>query len=93
VGGLGWLGLILIGVLVWRGVFSAARDAARFVDDPKSEAARGSMTQVKTRLRQLIRRATRGGRMVIFVDDLERCRAARAVEILRSPASCYLTAV
>jgi hypothetical protein len=81
IGGLGWLGLLWIGALVWRGVFSAARDAAQFVDDPRSEAARGSMSQVKNQLGRLIKQATRGGRMVIFVDDLERCHAARAVEI------------
>jgi hypothetical protein len=81
IGAIGWLGAIWIGALVWRGVFSAARDAARFVDDPKSEAASGSMSQVKSQLGRLICQATRGGRMVIFVDDLERCRAARAVEV------------
>jgi KAP family P-loop domain len=81
IGAIGWLGALWIGALVWRGVFSAARDAARFVDDPASEAAKGSMSQVKSQLGRLIGQATRGGRMVIFVDDLERCRAARAVEV------------
>jgi hypothetical protein len=81
IGGLGWLGVLWLGVLVWRAVFSAARDAARFIDDPRSEAARGSIAQVRDQLGKLIKQATRGGRMVIFVDDLERCRPARAVEI------------
>ncbi len=81
VSGLGWLGLAWLGVLVWRGVFSVARDAARFVDQPGSEAAHGSMANVKEQLGRLISQATRGGRLVIFVDDLERCHAERAVEV------------
>jgi hypothetical protein len=81
VSGLGWFGALLLIALVWRRVLPAARDAAQFVDDPRSEAAKGSMAQVKDQLGHLIRQATRGGRLVIFVDDLERCRPARAVEV------------
>lgn len=72
--------LWLVG-LVWGTLYKAGRNATRFIDDPGSEAARGAMVEVKTQLGKLIRQATRGGRMVIFVDDLERCRAAHAVEV------------
>lgn len=79
VGGAG--SLLWLGLMTWRGLFSTASNAARFVDDPASEAARGSMSEVKEQLGRLIDQATRGGRLLIFVDDLDRCRASRAVEI------------
>jgi hypothetical protein len=82
VGGAGWLAALLVVVVLWRHMFAAAKNAARFVDDPQSEAARGSMAQVQAQLGRLIKHATRSkGRIVIFVDDLERCRPARAVEV------------
>jgi len=89
--GLGSVGLIaiLVGVL-WPRVFSAAEHAARFIDDPGSEAARGSMAQVKDQLGGLVAQATQGGRFVLFVDDLERCRPARAVEVCE--VACQLLA-
>lgn len=80
--GLGSVGVLALAVvLLWPRVMSAAEHAARFVDDPGSEAARGSMAQVREQLGRLIAQATRRGRFVIFVDDLERCRPARAVEV------------
>lgn len=81
VGGLGWLGVLWIAALLWPMLFAAGKDAARFLDDPRSEAAKGLMSQVGDQLGDLIRRGQRGGRMVIFVDDLERCPARRAVEV------------
>jgi hypothetical protein len=81
ISGLGVLGFLWLVALVWGFVYRAARNAARFVDEPGSEAARGSMAQVKAQLGELIEQATRGGRMVIFVDDLERCRPERAVQV------------
>jgi hypothetical protein len=81
VGGLGWLGAVWVVALIWRFLFSATRDAAKFIDDPGSEAAKGSMVEVKKQLGNLIRQARRGGRVVIFVDDLERCPQSRAVEV------------
>jgi KAP family P-loop domain len=63
-------------------VHSGMRSIARFIDDPGAEAARGSVDQVRDELGHLIRGATRGQRrFVIFVDDLERCRPPRAVEV------------
>jgi KAP family P-loop domain len=63
-------------------VFSGTQAVARFVKAPQEEAAHGSMASVRDQLGKLIRQATRGHcRFVIFVDDLERCRPPRAVEV------------
>jgi hypothetical protein len=63
-------------------VLSGTQAVARFIKDPQVEAAQGSMASVREQLGRLIRQATRGHRrFVIFVDDLERCRPPRAVEI------------
>jgi KAP family P-loop domain len=79
----GAIALFLAVVLaVWKYVLAAAERAARFIDDPHSEAARGSMKEVSEELGRLIRDATRGRRrLVVFVDDLERCRPPRALEV------------
>lgn len=66
---------------VWSKLFAIAQAAASFVDDPRSEAAKGSMLQVRDQLGKLIRQSARRRRLVIFVDDLERCRPPRAVEV------------
>jgi hypothetical protein len=80
--GIGTAGVIAVAVVVlWPRVFSAAEQAARFIDNPGSEAARGSMADVKEQIGRLIAEGTRGGRFVLFVDDLERCRPERAVEV------------
>lgn len=71
-----------IAATLWTRVFSVAQAAASFVDDPKSQAATGSMADVNRQLSQLVRSATRGRRkLVIFIDDLERCQLERAIEI------------
>ena len=67
-------------------VFRAARAVASYVGDPRAEAARGSMDDVSNQLGRLFKHATgrwrrRGRRVVIFVDDLERCKPPRAVEV------------
>ena len=92
--------IALVAFAVWRQLFAAAQAAARFVDDPKSEAATGSMRQVREQLGRLMQQATRNPgrvgewlkhsfpavaryvpryrterrRLVLVVDDLERCR-------------------
>jgi hypothetical protein len=64
---------------------------AAFVDDPRSAAATGSMTEVSDQLGQLIREAQDGvrrawrapqrPRFVVVVDDLERCQPPKAVDM------------
>jgi hypothetical protein len=76
------VGAAVLVVGLWPRVFSVAKQVAGFVDDPRSEAARGSMQQVSTQLGRLLRQATRGKRrFVIFVDDLERCSPSKALEV------------
>lgn len=71
-----------IGYAIWTKFFAIAQAAASFVDDPKSEAAKGSMSEVKEQVGKIVRQATSGNRrLVIFVDDLERCKPPRAVEV------------
>ncbi len=62
---------------------TVARSLSEFVRDPKSPASTGSMDRVRTQLGDLIQEATPvGSRFVVFVDDLERCRPPRSVDVL-----------
>jgi hypothetical protein len=70
-----------ISYALWSRVFAIAQAASSFVDDPRSEAAKGSMADVRRQLGRIIAQGTRDRRLVIFVDDLERCRPPRAVEV------------
>lgn len=79
--GAGALGVLFFALIVARRMFTTARAAARFLDDPRSAAASGSMSEVKAQFGRLIRHATHKGRLVIIVDDLERCSAERALEV------------
>jgi hypothetical protein len=80
-------GLTLIIILaalafVYPKIFSGTQAVARFINDPKSEAARGSIDSVTKQLGGLIASATRGNRrFVVFVEDLDRCRPPRAVDV------------
>lgn len=79
--GAGVLGVVFFALFIARRMFTTAREAARFLDDPRSAAARGTMTEVKYQFGRLIEHATHRGRLVIVVDDLERCAADRALEV------------
>ena len=79
--GAGALGVLFFALFVSRRMFTTAREAARFLDDPRSAAARGTMSEVKSQFGRLIRHATHTGRLVIIVDDLERCSSDRALEV------------
>ena len=80
-------GLTLIVILaalafIYPKIFSGTQAVARFINDPESEAARGSIDSVSKQLGGLIASATRGNRrFVVFVEDLERCRPPRAVDV------------
>ncbi|HVM46103.1 MAG TPA: P-loop NTPase fold protein, partial [Candidatus Thermoplasmatota archaeon] len=66
-------------------LWNAWKAVAEFVRDPEEIAGGGSMPKVRASLGRLIRQATaEGGRFVVFVDDLDRVRPPRAVELLET---------
>jgi hypothetical protein len=70
-------------LLLFPHLFTVARSVSDFVRDPKAPATTGSMEPVRTQLGDLIQQATpAGSRFVVFVDDLERCRPPRSVDVL-----------
>ena len=79
----GIVGVATLAMLLFQRLFATAKNAARFIDDPRSEATRGSMSDVKHQLGTLIRHATHDGRLVILIEDLDRCESTRALEVCR----------
>jgi KAP-like P-loop domain-containing protein len=77
------LPLLVVAVIVLaQRLTPSIQGIARWIDNPGSEAARGSMQDASRQLRRLINQALRGKRrFMIFVDNLERCRPPRAVEV------------
>jgi KAP family P-loop domain len=84
-GSAGSIALLVFGVFAaWSWLLAVAGKAARFVDAPRSEAALGSMQEVRDQLGGLIAQATRRKRrLVIFVDNLERCEPVHALDACR----------
>lgn len=83
------LGVTALTPLAWaqglRALAPFAQAVAKFVSDPKAAATTASMKEVSGELYQLIREATpKNSRFIIFVDDLERCRPPRAVDVLEA---------
>jgi hypothetical protein len=79
---LAWPVLAVTVILLAQRLAPSIHGVARWIDDPGSEAARGSMVDVNRQLGRLIKQALRGKRrLMIFVDNLERCRPPRAVEV------------
>ena len=61
----------------------ASTNLGSFVQSPDKAAEAGVIQSARTRLRQLIEQATRrGNRFVLFVDDLERCKPPRSVDVM-----------
>jgi hypothetical protein len=80
----GPMGLLALAVALTALVRRTAKIAdwlGAFVDDPRSAAARGTIAEVRRALGRIVRQAGRGRRIVIFVDDLERCPPSKAVEV------------
>ena len=79
---LAWPALALAVILLAQRLAPSIQGVARWIDDPRSEAALGSMADANRQLGCLIERALRGKRrLMIFVDNLERCRPPRALEV------------
>lgn len=79
---LAWPLLAVAVIVLAQGLAPSIQGVARWIDNPGSEAARGSMQDAKRQLGRLINQALRGKRrLMIFVDNLERCRPPRAVEV------------
>lgn len=66
-----------------RFVLPVAKAVGDFVRDPEAVAKTASMQEVREQLGKLIREGTpRKSRFVIFIDDLDRCRPPRSVDVL-----------
>jgi hypothetical protein len=79
---LAWPALAVAVILLAQRLAPSVQGVARWIDDPRSEAARGSMVDANRQLGRLFKQALRGKRrLMIFVDNLERCRPPRAVEV------------
>jgi hypothetical protein len=62
-----------------------AKSVAEFAMDPQTAARTASMQEVRAELGKLIRQATpMGSKFVIFIDDLDRCRPPRSVDVLEA---------
>ena len=71
---LAWPLLAVAVVALAQKLLPSVQGVARWIDNPRSEAARGSMQDANRQLRHLIAQALRGKRrLIIFVDNLERC--------------------
>lgn len=56
---------------------------AGFIQAPDKAAETGGIQAAQEQVERLIRQATwRGNRFVVFVDDIERCREARSIDVL-----------
>lgn len=86
-----WFALLWGISVLWPRVRRSVAAVAAFVDDPRSAAATGSMTEVSDQLGVLIREAQDGvrrawgakqqPRFLVVVDDLERCQPPKAVDM------------
>jgi hypothetical protein len=62
-----------------------AKSISEFVKNPQAVASQAGVGQVSRQLGRLVKQATpKGSRFVVFIDDLERCRPSRCVEILEA---------
>jgi TRAP-type C4-dicarboxylate transport system permease small subunit len=62
-----------------------AKSVGGFAKDPQAAAQAASMPEVRSELGKLIKQATpKGSRFVVFIDDLDRCRPPRSVEVLEA---------
>ena len=80
--GLGVLAFVPIAAAAFTGILGVAQSAAKFIQDPGDQASTGAMGDVGHQFARLVESATRGHRrLVIFVDDLDRCPPDRALAL------------
>jgi hypothetical protein len=74
-------------IALFRSVLKVRDSLGAFIDSPRSAAAQGTIAEVDAQLGWVIRQAQRCGlgrakrRVVIFIDDLERCPVDKALDI------------
>lgn len=69
-------------ITAFRQLGPGIQSLANWIASPGEQAALGTMSEVNEQLDRLIRQALRNRRrLIIFVDNLERCRPPRAVEV------------
>ncbi|MCI3226033.1 P-loop NTPase fold protein [Streptomyces sp. NP-1717] len=80
----------IVAVLFWivaSKLFIATTAVSRFLSSPQEEASKGSMEAVHSELGRLVAQALGGRRrLIIVVDDLDRCSGERALEICQVAA-------
>lgn len=75
----------LTGWGLWRLFGSSSSALHTYVKNPASAAASASMEEVRRLLGRLIREGTpKGSKFVLFIDDIERCRPPRSVDLLEA---------
>ena len=82
------VGLIALAIVLHQllaAILPAARSVGEFARDPQTAAKSASMEEVRRELGKLIEQATpKGSKFVIFIDDLDRCRPPRSVDVLEA---------
>ena len=74
----GFIGLVAVLVRLL-----SSTSLLNFVQSPEKAAEAGTIAAARTTLKRLIEQATAGGnRFVVFVDDIERCKPPRAIDVL-----------
>jgi len=76
--------LTVIGPML-RWAMSFRGSIEQFIDDPKAAAAKGLIGDIRSQMASLIRRSSPPGtRLVIFIDDIERCRGSGGIDLLEA---------
>ena len=77
-------------IVLFRNFLKVSGSVGTFIDAPRSAAAQGTIAEVRDQIGRIMRQAQRSGhragrrakrRVVIFVDDLERCPANKALDM------------
>ncbi|MCH8805911.1 MAG: hypothetical protein IH986_07470 [Planctomycetes bacterium] len=78
------VGMVALVPLI-RWLFQTASAVAGFVSRPENDANTGTISEVRRQLHRLIDQGTpKGSRFVIFIDDVERCRPPKAMEVMET---------